>query len=66
MCLGVQAGICYLLGQVSATRFIELERSRFPRNIDIPWNIVEYGGILWNIAEYCGISERVGCPKNLI
>ena len=43
-----------------------IERSRFPWNIDIPWNIVEYGGILWNIAEYCGISELVGCPKNMI
>ena len=42
------------------------QRSRFPPNIDIPWNIVEYGGILWNIAEYCGISELVGCPKNMI
>ena len=31
-----------------------IERSRFPWNIDIPWNIMEYGGILWNIAEYCG------------
>ncbi len=28
---------------------IILERRRFPRNIDIPWNIVEYGGILRNI-----------------
>ena len=43
-----------------------VERSRFPWNIDIPWNIAEYSGILWNIAEYCGISELVGCLKNII
>ncbi len=43
-----------------------IERSRFPRNIDIPWNIAEYSGILWNIAEYCGISELVGCPKTWV
>ena len=50
---------------LSQTLFL-LERSRFPWNIDIPWNIVEYGGILWNIAEYCGISELIGCLKNMI
>ena len=38
-----------------------LESSRFPWNIDVPWNIVEYGGMLWNrgfrpIFSYCSIT----------
>ncbi len=38
----------------------QLERSRFPWNIDIPWNIVEYSGILLVIPRVgSGISRNV-------
>ena len=52
-------------GNPASKAVFQIERSRFPWNIDIPWNIVEYDGILWNIAEYCGISELLGYPKNM-
>ena len=36
----------------SMVKNVKLEGSRFSWNIDIPWNIMEYGGILRNIVEY--------------
>ncbi len=39
-----------------------LEHSRFPRNIDIPWNMVEYCGILRSIVEYLYSVNIPGFP----